>query len=125
MKPLKHLRNELWACSFSKTDQKQLESIYVQAQEFDSPFIPLIRFCISNALEEIAEQKFKAASVELNVVHDIPFSIAEMGEWDWEWFYKNALHVYFEKSKNAMRLQKFVGLLAQAQSQCEFSEYSE
>jgi hypothetical protein len=80
--------------------------------------------CIEQAQEEIDAGKLKAASVELNVINDLPFSQAEVDEWDWEWFYQNELKVYFEKTKNIGRIQKFIAFLAEAQKQCHFGEIS-
>ena len=115
MPTLKNLRNELWTGSFSDENQAQLQEIIDLYTQSDSPFCDLVCKVIEYARQDIEEKNFKHASVELNVINELPASKEECAEWDKDWFYKNELAVYFEKSKRVERLEVFVELLAKAQ----------
>ena len=115
MTSLKNLRNELWAGGFSDENKASLQEIVDNYKTNQSPFSDLVARVAVFALEDIDEGKFKKASVELNVLHELPVTKDECEEWDREWFYKNELAVYFEKSKRVDRLEVFIDLLADAQ----------
>lgn len=116
MVSLKNLRNELWAGGFSDDDKASLQQIVENFESNQSPFSDLVSQVANFALEDINEGNFKKASVELNVLHELPVTKEECEEWDRDWFYKNELAVYFEKSKRVDRLEVFIDLLADAQN---------
>ena len=115
MTTLKNLRNELWTGAFSDANRAELQEVVDSFQSSKSPFSELVEKVAGFALEDIEEGQFKKASVELNVINELPATEEDCEAWDKEWFYKNELAVYFEKSKNVDRLETFIDLLAKAQ----------
>ena len=119
MSELKNLRNELWTGAFTDANKQALQAIHDEYAASDSPFKDLVCKVIEFAREDIDAGKMKHASTELNAIHELPGSVSECEEWDKDWFYKNELAVYFDKSKNVERLQLFIALLAKAQKALE------
>lgn len=107
---LAFLRNHLLSKIFTKEDKLLIESIKSEISNSKSPFTEIALYAISNCEEDIANDDFKSAGYEINLIHN--FAFYDLNEWDSEYFYQIELSSYLDKAKETKRIKDLILRLA-------------
>lgn len=107
------IRNVLRQGKCNNDIKRRLIEIRGDVSLFHNPFHKIINEAVKNALEEIDLGNYQSASYQIGFIHNMPFNIEDIENWDSEHFYEFELPVFFEHTDGTHRIKKMVKLIAE------------
>jgi hypothetical protein len=111
---LAYLRNQLISGKYTEDDKSILNDVKEKIMKLNSPFNRIAFNAILNCENDIKNFNFKLAALEIQLIHNFPFS--EPQEWNSDYFYKVELLSYLEQIEDVIRIKTLIILLAQLQA---------
>lgn len=109
---LAFVRNQLRSGNYSQDIEQVIKQTISLLKDRKTPFAHICKQACLNALDDIAFGKYKLASYEINLIHNMPINAEEIQAWDEEHFYLYELPVYFEHVEDMSRVKRMLILLA-------------
>ncbi len=106
---LAYLRNQLASKQFDDKDATLMQEIVDKIFNSKSMFKDISLNAIENCKLDISKANFKAATQEIQLIHNFPFDAPE--KWNADYFYKIELLSYLEQVENVSRIKKVIKLL--------------
>lgn len=106
---LAYLRNQLASNQFDDKDATLMQEVADKIINSNSKFKEISLNAVENCKLDISKANFKAATQEIQLIHNFPFDIPE--QWNADYFYKIELLSYLEQVEDVARIKKVIKLL--------------